>query len=68
MSPPHKLLYTVNEAADLLCIGRSNLYRLIGDGSLQAKKLGGRTVFSAEDIRAFIGNLPVVERGGDKVG
>ena len=50
----HPLTYSVMDAAKALNIGRTHLYALIGDGSLKARKIGGRTIFLHEDIVKFL--------------
>jgi excisionase family DNA binding protein len=50
-------LYTVTETAQLLHISRGNLYRLIGEGILKPIKLGKRTLFSEQELEAFIEEL-----------
>ena len=50
-------LYTVTETAQLLHISRGNLYRLIGEGTLRPIKLGKRTLFSEQELEAFIEGL-----------
>jgi excisionase family DNA binding protein len=49
-------------------IGRTNFYRLIGEGRIRAVKCGKRTLIRADDLRAFIEGLPVLEprKGGDQ--
>ena len=58
MTNPEVLAFTVPDACKALGIGRTNLYRLIGEGQLQARALGGRTVIPAESLRAFMAGLP----------
>lgn len=50
-------LYTVTETAQLLHISRGNLYRLIAEGTLRPIKLGKRTLFSEQELEAFIEGL-----------
>ena len=50
-------LYTVSETAQLLHISRGNLYRLITEGKLIPIKLGKRTLFSEQELEAFIEGL-----------
>jgi excisionase family DNA binding protein len=50
-------LYTVAETAQLLHISRGNLYRLIAEGKLKPIKLGKRTLFSEQELEAFIEEL-----------
>ena len=53
-----KLLCTTTEAAHAIGCGRTRLYELIADGSLDARSCGGRTLITAESLRKFAANLP----------
>lgn len=48
------LLLTVPEAARLLAIGRTSLYRLIQDGDLRVVKIGRATRVPLVDLQAFV--------------
>jgi excisionase family DNA binding protein len=48
------LAYSIEEAVRVSSIGRTNLYALIKDGKLQARKIGKRTLIPAESLRALI--------------
>ncbi len=52
------LAYGVIGAARALGIGRSSIYRLISEGKLEARALGGRTVIPAASLQAFVASLP----------
>lgn len=56
--PSHPLAYGIIDAARNLGIGRSSIYRLIADGKLEARALGGRTVIPASSLHAFLASLP----------
>lgn len=49
--------YNVDEAAEILSIGRTSLYAQIKTGKLRATKLGRKTLFLAKDIDAFLDRL-----------
>lgn len=49
-----QLAYSINETAKALSLGRTSVYVLIGDGRLDAFKLGRRTLVKAESIRRLI--------------
>lgn len=49
-----KLAFTIAEACHAVGIGRSKLYQLIGQGRLQTRKIGSRTLVPAESLRALI--------------
>jgi excisionase family DNA binding protein len=53
MTPLEPLL-SIDEAADLLRISDSGIYRLIRKGALMSVKVGGRTLIEPGAIRAFI--------------
>lgn len=48
------LATSINEAAKVLGIGRTSVYRLIGEGRLETIKLGRRTLIKAESIRRIV--------------
>ncbi|MCL4673280.1 MAG: helix-turn-helix domain-containing protein [Sphingomonadaceae bacterium] len=50
-----KLAYTIAEACHAVGIGRTKLYELIGEGRVETRKIGARTVIPAESLRALIG-------------
>jgi excisionase family DNA binding protein len=49
-----QLAYSINETAKALSLGRTSIYALIGDGRLEAFKLGRRTLVKADSIRRLI--------------
>lgn len=54
-----RLGLSIVEAAQFMGVGRSTVYRLIGDGSIPAKKVGARTVILREDVINFLRSAPV---------
>ncbi len=46
--------YTLEEATAATGISRSGLYRLIGEGKLTPRKIGGRTLLVADELHALI--------------
>lgn len=50
-------LYTVDEAADRLRIGRVKLYKLMKEGAIESVKLGKHRRISEDALSAFIGGL-----------
>ncbi|RWO35681.1 MAG: DNA-binding protein [Mesorhizobium sp.] len=50
--------YSVAEACRISSLGRSNLYRFIREGKLEARKLGGRTLVPATALRRLIEEAP----------
>lgn len=51
-----RLAYSINETARILSVGRTSVYAMIGDGRLEAFKLGRRTLIRAESIQRLIDN------------
>ncbi|MBS0482607.1 MAG: helix-turn-helix domain-containing protein [Proteobacteria bacterium] len=48
------LAYSVSEACKVSSFGRTYLYQLIGEGRLEARKFGKRTLITARSLRALI--------------
>lgn len=48
------LALSINDAAKLLSLGRTSIYVMIGDGRLEAFKLGRRTLIKMELIRRIV--------------
>jgi hypothetical protein len=61
--PVLKELYSPRETEHLLSVSHATLYRLIGAGRLDARKIDGKTVITAPSIRQFIADLPKAEVG-----
>jgi len=55
--PRERLLYTPDEAATLLALGRSTLYELIGSGRLASVTIGRSRRIPAENLLAFVKDL-----------
>lgn len=55
---PEVLLLDVNETARALSCGRTTVYGLIADGKLDTRKLGRRTLVTAESVRRLVDSLP----------
>ena len=51
-----KLAFTIAEACHAVGIGRSKLYELIGEGRVETRKIGSRTVIPAWSLHALIEN------------
>lgn len=48
------LAYSVAEACKVSSIGRTYLYHLINEGTLEVRKVGKRTLITARSLRALI--------------
>jgi excisionase family DNA binding protein len=59
-----RLLYPIAETEQLLGISHATVYRLVRAGHLDLKKIGGKSVITAESIDRFVAGLPSV-RGDD---
>jgi hypothetical protein len=53
-----KFVYHITEACALSGLGRTRLYEEIACGRLDARKLGSKTVITAESLRKYTENLP----------
>ncbi len=57
---PPKRLYEVQEIIAITSLGRTSIYKAIGEGLLIAKKFGKKTLITAESLEAFIASLPLL--------
>jgi len=48
------VIHTVSEAVEILRIGRSQFYELMGAGEVRSFKIGSRRLIKHEDLQAFI--------------
>ena len=55
---PTPLVFTVDEAAAALHLGRTSIYKLIGEGRLRALKFGRSTRLAVEDIKRLVEGSP----------
>lgn len=71
---PKPLAYTVQDAGAAIGCGTTKLYELMSSGTLDCRKLGGRTVILAASLENYIANLPPADirtkprRGGSTAG
>ncbi len=54
----NKLAYSVKEVQELVGIGRTKLYDMIGSNELRAVKHDRRTLILAKDLREWLEKLP----------
>ncbi len=57
--PIEPLVLGVRDAANFVGLSKSGLYELIADGTLEAKKLGSRTVVPTASLKAFVDAAPL---------
>jgi excisionase family DNA binding protein len=56
-----KAAYSVDDTIDLLSIGRTTFYALVGRGELKITKLGKKSLVYATDIAALLTKLRSTE-------
>jgi excisionase family DNA binding protein len=59
-----RALYSPKETEAILSISHATCYRLISAGKLDARKLGGKTLITAESIERLVIELPKMGRQG----
>lgn len=53
-----RLLYSVNDALKALSISRAKFYAEAKAGKIKLRKIGAKTVISADDLAAYVAALP----------
>ncbi len=56
-------LNSINETKRLTSLGHTKVYELIGNGTLDARKLGSKTLITGESLMAFVAGLPAAPIG-----
>jgi excisionase family DNA binding protein len=56
-----RIAYTPTETCELLRVGRTKLYELIGARKLKAVALGGKTLIPRSEIERFLSELPSIQ-------
>ena len=51
---PEPLAYSIADACRVSSLGRTRLYQLIGEGRLETRKIGKRTLIPAASLRALV--------------
>jgi excisionase family DNA binding protein len=59
-----KIAFSPQGAANAVEVGRNKIYQWLNDGSLPAKKDGGRTLITDEALKAKVASLPDYEPAG----
>lgn len=62
-----RVFVTIDEVAGALGVGRSTVYKLMGDGELVPAKIGRRSLITAESVRAYAAKISKADMaaGGD---
>lgn len=55
---PEPLAYGIDGATKVIDGGRTKIYEVINAGDLKAKKLGGRTIILADEMKRYLASLP----------
>jgi hypothetical protein len=58
-----RALYPIKEAEVILSTSHAQIYRLIGAGHLDCRKIGSRSFITAASIEAFLTSLPKAKVG-----
>jgi excisionase family DNA binding protein len=57
------LLHSIHSSTQILAIGRSSLYGLIGEGKICTVKIGRRTLIPDREIRRYVESLTPAQDG-----
>ena len=64
LTQPTTLVYTIQEAAILLNLGRSSMYQAVRNGSIPSVKLGRRLLIPRAALEQFLLKAGQPENGG----
>jgi excisionase family DNA binding protein len=56
-----KMAFSVSEAAMRTGLGRDAIYSAVREGKLEAKKMGRRTLVTADALRRYLDSLPSLQ-------
>lgn len=56
-----KMAVGIPEAAQMIGLGRSSIYKLFDEGKLTPRKSGRRTLILVEDLKRYVESLPMAE-------
>lgn len=59
--PTGIMAYTLDQACELVGVGRTKLYAEIKSGRLKVKKCGTRTIVPREELQGWLDSLPQPE-------
>ena len=62
-----RLAYTVDEACEIACAGRTSIYEAINTGVLKARKRGRKTLILRSDLEQWIESLPMIDQSSKKI-
>lgn len=57
-----QLTVSIAKASELLCLSKSYLYREARLGHIPAKKVGTRTLFTIDDLKAWIASQEYIKK------
>ncbi len=57
-----QLTVSIAKASELLCLSKSYLYRETRAGRIPAKKVGTRTLFTIDDLKAWIASQEYIKK------
>ena len=57
------LAYSIAEACTLSSVGRTTLYTAIARGDLKTRKVGRRTLITAQDLKSWIDSCTTERKG-----
>ena len=60
---PLKFGYSVAEACEAIGCKKTTLYKLIGAGRLDARKLGNKTILEGGSVEGLVEDLPAADIG-----
>lgn len=63
-----RIAYTPAEACEVLRVGRTKLYELIGARKVKAVALGGKTLIPRSELEQFLSELPSIQIRSDRGG
>ena len=66
MTTENKKFFTVPEAAELLCISKSKMWKVVRSNEITVMKIGHRVIITNDDIQEFVDkNRDVWKKGVD---